>query len=153
MSDYSQGKIYKITCGETGNIYIGSTNQCLKRRLIQHTSPNNKCETKHFINPKIVLIEDYPCETKQELLWKEREWMDKTDCVNKQRPITSDEEYREHKKHLNKKYYENNKENIKEKTKEKNNCDCGGRFTYHNKAQHLKTKIHKDYVAGLTTNL
>ena len=148
MSDYSHGKIYKVTC-ESGLVYIGSTVSSLKKRLISHTTPSNTCETKHFINPKIELIENFPCETKQELWWKEREWFEKTDCVNKLRPIATSEENREQNNETCKNYREKNKE----KRNQKFNCDCGGRFTYQNKAQHLKCKLHKDYVAGLTTNL
>jgi len=150
MPDWSQGKIYKVIC-ESGKVYIGSTVQCLKQRLISHTTPSNKCETKHFINPKIELIENFPCETKQELWWKEREWFDKTDCVNKMRPIATSEEKK--RKEKRRKYYEKNREIIKEKQNEKFNCDCGGKFTRQNKSTHLKRKIHIDYVAGLMTNL
>ena len=148
MSDYSHGKIYKVTC-ESGLVYIGSTVRTLKKRFTQHTKPTNDCETRHFINPKIELIENFPCETKQELLWREREWFDKTDCVNKMRPIRSDEEYIEQYLAEGRKYREKNREKLIEKF----NCDCGGRFTHHNKAQHKKTKLHQNYVAGLTTNL
>ena len=148
MLDWSQGKIYKMTC-ESGLVYIGSTVSSLNLRFSQHTTPKNDCETKHFINPKIELIENFPCETKQELLWREREWFEKTDCVNKLRPITTSEENRKLRRETGNKYREKNREIINEKF----NCDCSGRFTRANKARHLKTKLHKDYLAGLTTNL
>ena len=37
MPDYQQGKIYKIICKETGEIYIGSTVRPLKQRKNCHT--------------------------------------------------------------------------------------------------------------------
>ena len=152
MPDYSHGKIYKVTC-ESGLVYIGSTVQNLKKRLRLHNTSANNCETRHFINPKIELLEDYPCETKDELLWKEREWIDKTDCVNKYRPIITREEKRERQKKCNKKYHEEHKQQQNEasrkyraknleKINEKFNCECGGRFTYEKKARHLKSKMH-----------
>jgi len=163
MPDYKQGKIYKMTC-ETGKVYIGSTVKPLKKRLCIHKGKYNVCETKDFINPKIELIESYPCETKQQLLWRERELIEKNECVNKLRPIITDEE-----KHINKKksrtawdnrnkemlkdkkshWYQENKERINQKFK----CECGSNFIYRNKVQHLKTKKHQAFVSSVKTNL
>ena len=147
MPDYSQGKIYKVTCGETGDIYIGSTTQSLKRRFKDHNLKTNNCETRHFTNPTIELIKNFPCESKEALLWEERKWYDEKDCVNAQRPIVSNAEkksekilydlkyckdnaehkgivsakhYKDNKEHFNlyhKQRYENNKETILAKNK------------------------------------
>jgi predicted GIY-YIG superfamily endonuclease len=39
MNKYQQGKIYKIVCNETGDIYIGSTIEpTLARRLAKHVA-------------------------------------------------------------------------------------------------------------------
>mmetsp|Transcript_32665 Transcript_32665/g.38319 ORF Transcript_32665/g.38319 Transcript_32665/m.38319 type:complete len:103 (+) Transcript_32665:95-403(+) len=38
MVNYKNGKIYKIVCNETNEIYIGSTTQTLTDRLCQHVS-------------------------------------------------------------------------------------------------------------------
>ena len=71
----------------------------------------------------IILIENYPCKDKPELLRKEREYFDKykKECkevfLNKYRPIVTEEERKEYKKD----YQIKNKEKIKEyreKTKE-----------------------------------
>ena len=142
MPDWSKGKIYKVTC-ESGLVYIGSTVRSLKRRFTCHNTLSNNCETRDFINPKIELLEDYPCETKDELLWKEREWIDKTDCVNKYRPIITREEYRQQQNKSNKKYREENRDTRNEKF----NCECGGKFTYQNKARHLKSKKHIKFIS------
>ncbi len=174
MSDYSQGKIYKVTC-ETGKVYIGSTVRKLDYRFSQHKTNDNDCASKDFINPKIELIESYPCETKQQLLWREREWFEKTECVNKHRPIITDEEKIQYEKEAGKSWYQRNKgyipayrkknkektdaydkayyEKIKHKRKEKITCECGKIVSKGNKPRHLKTKKHQAFVSSVKINL
>ena len=43
----------------------------------------------------IILIENYPCKSKEELLKRERYWVERLKCVNKALPIRSKKEYRE----------------------------------------------------------
>ena len=75
MPNYQNGKIYKLVCSDTGNIYVGSTCKTLNARLSNHKSKTfNQCSSKSFINPKIVLIESFSCNSKQELELKEREY-------------------------------------------------------------------------------
>ena len=49
-----------------------------------------------------------------------------------------------------KNYYQNNKETIKKKndnrSKEKITCDCQGCFQKISKAQHLRSKLHRDFL-------
>jgi predicted GIY-YIG superfamily endonuclease len=96
MPDYSKSKIYMIV--SLKGIYIGSTTQSLNRRYQKHISESknkNKrhCASKDILeNSKIILLEDYPCKTRRELLWKEREWVDSMPCINKERPIITEEE-------------------------------------------------------------
>ena len=47
---------------------------------------------------------------------------------------------------IKKQYRIDNVEKIKEIRNIKHNCECGGKFTHSNKAQHLKTKLHQKYV-------
>ena len=96
--DYANGKIYRIVCEETQRQYIGSTRSTLVKRLSNHKHKKNRCSTKDFINPKIFLIEDYPCERKDQLLMRERYHMENTECVNLVRPIISKEENIERRK-------------------------------------------------------
>jgi hypothetical protein len=108
VQDYSQGKIYKIVCNITDEIYIGSTKEkYLTRRLQKHKSYVNE----NLKNPKrnmptssqilkrgdfqIVLIENYPCKTKYELESRERYWIENTDCVNILVPTRTTKEKRE----------------------------------------------------------
>ena len=48
------------------------------------------------------------------------------------------EKIKEHKK----KYYEANKEIIKEKKTKKYDCECGGKYTYNHKQRHFKSIKH-----------
>ena len=107
--DYKNGKVYRVICEETNKQYIGSTCTELRKRLHQHKRKGQRCMTKDFINPSIILIEDYPCERKEQLLMRERHFMETIECVNKQRPIVSREERVEKQKEIKKKYYEKNK--------------------------------------------
>ena len=98
MTDYSKGKIYKIIC-DTDEIYVGSTIQSLTRRLDRHKSGYRGKATSELLmnkNPKIILIEDYSCRTRKELLIRERYWIDKIDCVNTDRPHITEEERKQY---------------------------------------------------------
>lgn len=81
MKDYSKGKIYKIIDSSNGDIYIGSTVQTLKQRYSGHhlfylyEKNRDDCE--------IFLIEDYPCENKQQLEDREKYYINSFDCINK----------------------------------------------------------------------
>tara|TARA_R110000787_G_scaffold286081_1_gene403275 strand:+ start:606 stop:1232 length:627 start_codon:yes stop_codon:yes gene_type:complete len=119
MINYQQGRIYKIINTDTNDIvYVGSTTQQLSHRYTKH---------KHKApNHKIILIENYPCNSKEELCMKEQQFIEqKTNLLNKLKAYRSEEQKKEYKKEWrknNKEYYiewcKNNKEQIKEKTKE-----------------------------------
>ena len=145
MPDYSKSKIYRIICNKTGLVYIGSTTTKLSQRLTEHKAQyirfkNDKIKRKASAieiiendDYSIFLIEDYPCERKEQLLKREREIIENINCINKKRPIVSkeeikiekkqkyqnNEEYRKYQKENNKKWYEENKIKIREYTKMK----------------------------------
>ena len=60
MVNYENAKIYRLVCSETGEQYIGSTNQQLAKRKHQHMAKKNQCKSKGFINPQIFLIKSCP---------------------------------------------------------------------------------------------
>lgn len=94
MPDYSQGKIYKLVCKTTNKIYIGSTTETLKRRLGQHQCKRDT-KAKEIIdgdNYHIELIEAYPSQSKAQLLFRERYFIESLICINKNIPIRTDEE-------------------------------------------------------------
>jgi hypothetical protein len=81
MPNYQNGKIYKITSPSTDKIYIGSTVQPLNKRFINHKSCYNRGLNKssgkiiQYDDCQIELIEEYPCNTKNELEHREQYYM------------------------------------------------------------------------------
>ena len=172
---YTKGKIYKIVCDTTGLTYIGSTIQGLSSRISGHRADYksylNKKRTNYVTsfdilknnNYKIILIENFPCNSKEELEREERKYIETMDCINKVIPTRTHKEYlvkyneenKEQIKEYHKEYCENNKERIKiqkkenyEKNKDKIllnhsqriNCDnCGCEIRKNGLARHKKT--------------
>ena len=106
--DYTKSKIYKIVCNETGETYYGSTVQTLATRLSKHKNNfkiGKKTTSIQIIerdNYVIVLCEEYPCKNKEQLLSRERFWIENNECVNKQIPIRYETEKKEVKQMYNK---------------------------------------------------
>jgi hypothetical protein len=93
QSKYRTGKIYAICSNKTDDIYIGSTIYSLPQRFGHHqNNKKNICTSKQIIDCKdayIVLIENYPCETQQQLLERELYWItNMPTCINKINPVT-----------------------------------------------------------------
>jgi hypothetical protein len=130
---YQNGKIYKIVCDTLNLTYYGSTIQStIARRLTGHIR-----SYKHYQNEKgpyttsfelfennnynIFLVENFPCNSKDELLSRERFYIENNECVNKCIPTRTDKEWKEsnkeHIKEFDKEWREANKEYIKEKSK------------------------------------
>ena len=96
MNKYSQGKIYKIVDNTNDDIYIGSTIHILKDRLSKHKNRQSRCKSRLIImngDYDIVLIENYPCESKKELEMRERYWILNTECINIKIPGRTQKEY------------------------------------------------------------
>jgi hypothetical protein len=121
INKYSRGKIYLIRNKNDDNlIYVGSTiEEYLSKRFCKHKSQNNCSLYMYINNPDnnttwsdwyIELYENYPCNSKMELVKKENEIIREKATINKIGYLT-DEDYK--KKY--KEYIEKNKEKIKEK--------------------------------------
>ena len=99
--DYSKGKIYKIVDKTNDDIYIGSTIQTLLRRYQTHQifrdydKKQKDCE--------IILIEDYPCESKRQLEQREQYYLDNTECINRSDAVMNIEKRRLASNNCNKK--------------------------------------------------
>lgn len=110
MVNYANSKIYKIICNKSGSMYIGSTTCKLCVRLSQHRklfkeglSGTSKLVLQNG-DYNIFLLEDFPCERKEQLLARERYYIETLDCVNKKVPLrTQAEWYKENKDRLIKK--------------------------------------------------
>ena len=112
MVDYSNGKVYRIVCNLTGKVYIGSTTNTLSRRLTSHRSNYKNYLLGNFPfltsfeilknhDYSIILIENVKCNNREELLKKERFYIELMPCVNKKIPNrTQKEYYKEYKKEI-----------------------------------------------------
>ena len=125
MCDYKNGKIYKIVCYDTGEVYVGSTVRDMEDRLYEHKKPSNVCCSKQIIdrnNYYIEILETYPCNNEFELKLKEGEYQKSMKCINKVIAGRTDAEWRQdNKKKIAKtkhEYRQNNLETIKARDKE-----------------------------------
>jgi hypothetical protein len=130
MEKYQRGKVYAIICLKTGRRYVGSTCEpTLAKRLAQHVRDNKQClkgKTKFCSSYNIIrdgeyyiiLLESYPCNSKDELRMCEQKHIDSCECENKccaYSGLTSEQ--------YNKKYREEHIDEIKqqrEQYREKN---------------------------------
>jgi len=176
MVNYQKSKIYKIISPHTDKCYVGSTTKDrLSNRLAGHRSDlkNGKNMSSKYIlefgDYEIVLLELYPCNSKDELHARERHYVETLDCVNKQIPNRSKKEYRlknkdnfkeynkeynlknkDKRKEYNKEWYIKNKDKLNEINKEYNKvkitCECGSIISRGCVSRHKKTKIHNDLI-------
>ena len=126
MPDYQKAKIYRIINDNMpGKVYYGSTCQKLGARMASHrrdaiTQNNSSKELFQTGKPIIVLIENFPCNSKEELHKRERFYIENNSCVNKEIPGRTGAEYYQDNKEKFRKYYQEYRENNKEKMKEMN---------------------------------
>jgi hypothetical protein len=159
MTNYQNGKIYKIECvnGEDRDIYIGSTaKQYLSQRMEKHrTSYKLWKEGKSSYvsaydlfdkfgveNCSILLIEVCPCDLKDELRAREGFHIKNVECVNKRIENRTQKEWREDNKEIIKQkkhdYHLNNREKLNEISKDYRN----------NHLEEIKIKQHNYYEAN-----
>lgn len=119
MVNYENGKIYRIVCNKSGKQYIGATTISLSARLSQHKKVfrSTKCCLSRDVleggDYEIFLIEDFPCERKEQLLARERFHIETNDCVNKKIPLRSKHEwYMDNREDVIKRQTIWNKENV-----------------------------------------
>jgi len=179
-TDYSKTLIYKIVCKDLNikDCYVGHTTNFRQRKSLHKSICNNQ-NSKYYNNYKykfirenggwenwdMIEIKKYPCNDKREAEAEERRLYEELNSnLNMYRPFRTNEEkkeqiknyYQENKDTLNdnnNNYYLENKNKILEKKNEKFNCKCGGKYTYANKAQHLKSKKHINYINNLNNNI
>ena len=196
MNRYQNGKIYKVVDVGYNMCYIGSTCKKLYKRFSIH-----KCDykqyvngKKHFIsifsifdeygveNGKIELIENYPCQSKEELQSKEGQYQQQTDCVNKfiagRTSAQYEQDNKEKRLEKSRNHYHNNRESElnrkkeyrkkdtektkeqdkqyyqrhKEKRRAKYTCHCGAIVCFDSKYKHEKTKKDLQIIETLNQN-
>ena len=150
MPDYSTSKIYKIYSYENDDVYYGSTCDTLCRRMTGHRNSykrykegkTNYLYTSFNIleltSSKIELVENFPCNSKEELLQREGYYIRNNKCVNKIIPNRG-------KKECDTAYYQANRDTIIKTKREKFVCECGGKYTNAGKSIHLKTYKHINF--------
>ena len=175
MPDYSKGKICKIFNSIDDEIYVGTTIEKLSKRMAHHRGCVNmdKYNGKLYQHMRslgvdqfyIELVEIFPCETIEELLAKEGEWIMKIGTLNMKVSGGTKQETDKHYYNKNratideqqKLYYENNREIIKQNVKEyrevnldivkakqaeKITCECGCKITRSHISHHRKSSKH-----------
>ena len=140
MPNYQLSKIYKIYSPSKNLVYIGSTTQALSQRLGEHLrnykaykNDNTKTCFSSFIildcdDYKIELVEEYPCNNRQQLCKKEGEYIKNIECCNKNvagrtfqeydRLRSETEERKVYKKEHGKQYRIDNADKIKEQKRQ-----------------------------------
>lgn len=135
MPNYQDSKIYKIVNVNNLNddyVYVGSTTQLLSQRIAEHRSDSLKKPSRklyqHIIgnggwdNFKIILIEDFPCESKEQLVARENLWQKQMNSIrsglNMINSVFDVEAHKVNRAQSMKRYYENNKDKLKELKKQ-----------------------------------
>lgn len=181
-------RVYKLN-STNGLVYYGSTTKkVLTKRLVEHKSDARrtlkKCSSYLLFTEgdtvTITLVENVEnCKDKYKLRARERWYIENNDCVNKQIPNRSAEDWRKYYKdwhaanreqinehcreyyEVNKErikencreYYEENKERIKAYAREKVTCECGDTVSRGGIATHRKTQNHKNKMLKLNKDV
>jgi Fe-S-cluster containining protein len=95
MPDYKQAKIYKMCGGD--KTYIGHTTQTLGRRFSKHKNEKMKSCLEILSSPdcRIELVEEYPCNSFEEITEREQYWIELYKSTNLQRSKATEEQKRE----------------------------------------------------------
>lgn len=131
---YSKGKIYKLVNDVDDEIYVGSTCLTLAKRFYEHkhSAKYKPLRIHHHLNEigwdtvKIILVEEFSCENKMQLLQRERYWIDALKpTLNKTLPLRTVQEWRdEHKEdkaEYDRHYRTNNKLQVSQRRKARYN--------------------------------
>ncbi len=169
--DYSKSIIYKLCSTDLNvkEIYVGSTLDftCRKSNHKYYcNNPNLKAynyKVYQFIranggfdrwrghpastHQEMIEVEKFSCNTRQELLARERFHVESLNATLNQRiPGRLKQE-------SSKIWRGNNDLKIKSHNKQKFNCDCGGKYTMINKARHMNSLVHSKYLTSQTDQI
>ena len=122
QNKYQRGKVYKITSDAANYVYQGSTiepyltnglsghRNDYKRQLNEKQRYVASYEIIKHHDAKIILVENFPCASKDKLRAREQHYIENNECINKCKSFTGlsrDDDY-------NRNCYEQNKDKIKE---------------------------------------
>ena len=131
MCDYSQSKIYKVFSPSKNITYYGSTTKDLQKRLINHIDQYkqyNKGKCNYVTSFKILecedykieLVENFSCNNRKELEEREGYYIKNNECINKNIPGRTREEWKLENIDYYKEYQKLNKEELKQYLKQWN---------------------------------
>ena len=153
MVNYQLSKIYKIVADETQNVYIGATNKkLLCQRMSHHRSALKNAMPGHlhdsaneilkYASAQIVLIELFPCNSKDELIARKRFHIVNTpNCVNVNFRVTPEEKAVQVCE-AGKRYHAKHRDELKEIATELIKCECGVEISRGGISAHKKTRSH-----------
>jgi hypothetical protein len=164
--DYSKTIIYKLVHKEdydNANIYIGSTINFIVRKNKHKYCCNN--ETNPFYNQvkyqyirnnggwdcfNMIEVEKYPCNDKREVEAREQYWISYFNTnLNMKKSYRTDDELKEYNTKYFKERYEENKEIILTKQREKLICECGCIIARGNMRDHKKSLKHLNFTHNI----
>jgi len=164
---YQRGKIYKIVDNTNDNVYVGSTTEpTLARRLAKHVANYTaylKGNKTNYITSFIIfknkdyyieLLELVPCNSKDELLVRERHYIKSiVECINKNIPGRNKAEYyednKERRTEYQRKYSKQNKDKIDIYQKEYNEINKDRLKDYRKQYQEInKEKQNKKCICA-----
>lgn len=150
------GTVYAIKCKTTGDQYIGSTIKHVEYRLEQHRQSGNKTSSRPIIDRKnfeCIILESVICDSKRELLYRERHFIEsEPQVVNKCRPIITEEERKASVlayEHAHKPYFQKYRDDHRNKWQGDWTCPCGILCRLINKNRHERSTQHKDRMNNL----
>lgn len=151
-----KGTVYSIKCKTTGEQYIGSTCKHVEYRLEQHRQSGNKTSSRAIIdrdNFELIILESVICDGRQELLYRERHFVEtEPNVVNKSRPIISEEERKKavlDYERSHPEYFQKYRDDHRGHWQSDYLCKCGITCRLINKNRHEKSIQHKDFMANL----
>jgi len=138
INKFKDAKIYLLVSKYTNKVYVGSTYKKLSSRLTEHVSDFKRHQKGCFNylssfeiiksgDARIVLLEDFPCNNKEELFIRENYWINKykNRCVNMRKAFMNRKEYQ----------------------KLTEFCSyCQKNINKNNRSQHFKSKKHQESV-------
>lgn len=157
MEEKQTAKIYKICDNNDTKRYIGSTTEkYLSNRMGGHRKAYHRWkagkvpkvrsyeifEEFGLDNCHIVLLEELDFVSRDQLRAREAHYIQTLECVNKNLPSRTKQQWNEEHPNYYRDYYEQNKERLCA-TK---SCECGGEYSIVTKAQHFRTKMHKYFI-------
>ena len=155
MPDYQNSKIYKLWSPEGNEIYIGSTTQSLTTRIRQHrhnakANPTSRILYEKYTDVRIELLEECPCDNKEQLYKKESDYIKSNNCVNKRIETNTHQQSTQNWRDNNKEYIAEQSKIYYQKVKDKTIvCECGRTIKLGDKARHQRSKRHNDLMKEL----